>query len=73
MAQGASLPEASVPRTLHGDWSPASGYAAGEILASDPTVTAIFVANDQMALGVILALLATATSRRRRSERGGLR
>ncbi len=43
---------------MHGDWSPAAGYKAGEILAADPDVTAIFVANDQMALGVILALLA---------------
>ncbi|MET0903945.1 MAG: substrate-binding domain-containing protein, partial [Acidimicrobiales bacterium] len=29
---------------------------AGRALAADPTVTAIFVANDQMALGVMLAL-----------------
>ena len=47
-----------IPRALRGDWSPASGYRAGEALAADPNVTAIFVANDQMALGVILALLA---------------
>ncbi len=47
-----------IPRALRGDWSPASGYRAGETLAADPNVTAIFVANDQMALGVILALLA---------------
>ena len=47
-----------IPRALRGDWSPASGYRAGEVLAADPDVTAIFVANDQMTLGVILALLA---------------
>ena len=37
---------------------PLSGYRAGQTLAADPSVSAIFVANDQMALGVILALLA---------------
>ncbi|HUF96841.1 MAG TPA: LacI family DNA-binding transcriptional regulator [Ilumatobacter sp.] len=47
-----------VPRALRGDWSPQSGYQAGEILAADPSVTAIFASNDQMALGLILALLA---------------
>jgi DNA-binding LacI/PurR family transcriptional regulator len=39
-----------------GDWSPASGYRVGQQLAADPDVTAIFVANDQMALGVLRAL-----------------
>lgn len=46
----------SAPRPLVGDWSPESGYAAGQRLAKDPSVTAVFVANDQMALGLILAL-----------------
>lgn len=45
-----------VPRALLGDWTPRSGYAAGRVLAGDPTVTAVFVANDQMAVGVLLAL-----------------
>ena len=45
-----------VPRALDGDWSSRSGYVAGRKLAEDPSVTAIFVANDQMALGVMLAL-----------------
>lgn len=45
-----------VPRPLIGDWSPASGYEAGTRLAADPDVSAVFVANDQMALGVLLAL-----------------
>jgi DNA-binding LacI/PurR family transcriptional regulator len=44
------------PKQLVGDWTPRSGYEAGRRLAADPDVTAIFVANDQMALGVLLAL-----------------
>jgi DNA-binding LacI/PurR family transcriptional regulator len=47
---------AQVPPVLVGDWSPASGYRVGQQLAADPDVTAIFVANDQMALGVLRAL-----------------
>jgi DNA-binding LacI/PurR family transcriptional regulator len=47
---------ASVPPVLIGDWSPASGYRVGQQLAADPDVTAVFVANDQMALGVLRAL-----------------
>lgn len=47
---------APVPPVLVGDWSPASGYRVGLQLAADPDVTAIFVANDQMALGVLRAL-----------------
>jgi DNA-binding LacI/PurR family transcriptional regulator len=41
-----------------GDWSPASGYAFGSTLAEDTTVTAVFAGNDQMALGIVSALLA---------------
>jgi DNA-binding LacI/PurR family transcriptional regulator len=42
---------------LVGDWSPASGYRLGrELAASDPDFTAVFVGNDQMALGLIHAL-----------------
>ncbi|MFD0475604.1 substrate-binding domain-containing protein [Nonomuraea thailandensis] len=41
---------------LEGDWTPASGYAAGRVLAADPEVTAVFVANDDMAIGVLRAL-----------------
>ena len=33
-----------------------SGYELGQQLAADPDVTAIFVANDQMALGLLRAL-----------------
>ena len=45
------------PRTvLAGDWSPGSGYQAGLALADEPDVTAVFVANDQMAVGLLRAL-----------------
>lgn len=44
------------PLRWGGDWSAQSGYAAGVSLARDPDVTAIFAANDQMAIGVIAAL-----------------
>jgi DNA-binding LacI/PurR family transcriptional regulator len=47
---------AEVPPELIGDWSPRSGYRLGQQLAKDLDVTAIFVANDQMALGVLRAL-----------------
>ena len=43
-------------RTLFGDWSAASGYEAGCHLAARPGVSAVFAANDQMALGVMRAL-----------------
>jgi DNA-binding LacI/PurR family transcriptional regulator len=39
-----------------GDWSAASGYLAGTLIAAEPDVTAVYVANDQMALGVLQAL-----------------
>jgi DNA-binding LacI/PurR family transcriptional regulator len=39
-----------------GDWSARSGYEAGRRLAVDETVTAIFCANDHMALGALRAL-----------------
>jgi DNA-binding LacI/PurR family transcriptional regulator len=42
--------------TLHGDWSAASGYRAIADLAELPHATAYLVANDQMAVGVMLAL-----------------
>jgi DNA-binding LacI/PurR family transcriptional regulator len=44
------------PPPLTGDWSARSGYDLGRRLAADPEVTAIFAANDQMALGVLRAL-----------------
>lgn len=45
-----------VPPVLHGDWSPESGYRNGLILGRMPEVTAIFVASDEMAFGVLKAL-----------------
>jgi DNA-binding LacI/PurR family transcriptional regulator len=45
-----------VPPVVFGDWSAQSGFAAGRQLAQRNDVTAVFAANDQMALGVILAL-----------------
>jgi DNA-binding LacI/PurR family transcriptional regulator len=47
---------AAAPPVLVGDWSPASGYRLGRRLAATEGVTAVFVANDQMALGVLRAL-----------------
>jgi DNA-binding LacI/PurR family transcriptional regulator len=44
------------PPVIEGDWSPASGYEAGLELAKNPEVTAIFVANDDMSIGVMRAL-----------------
>jgi DNA-binding LacI/PurR family transcriptional regulator len=41
---------------LQGDWTAASGYAAGLELARRTEFTAAFVANDQMAIGVLRAL-----------------
>ncbi|WP_433888954.1 LacI family DNA-binding transcriptional regulator [Streptomyces sp. CA-111067] len=56
---------AEVPPPLVGDWTPLSGYRAGQELAGRvaaggarrgrPDVSAVFVANDQMALGVLRA------------------
>lgn len=45
-----------VPEPLRGDWSADSGYQAGLELPGDGSCTAVFVANDQMALGVLRAL-----------------
>ncbi|MCW2776616.1 MAG: transcriptional regulator, LacI family [Frankiales bacterium] len=47
---------AEVPPPLPGDWSPRSGYDAGQLLVRMAGVTAVFAANDQMALGVLRAL-----------------
>ncbi|WP_405010068.1 LacI family DNA-binding transcriptional regulator [Kitasatospora sp. NBC_01539] len=54
---------AEVPPPLAGDWSPLSGYRAGQELAGlvgrgaagGPGVTAVFAGNDQMALGIMRA------------------
>ncbi|QPL05054.1 MULTISPECIES: LacI family DNA-binding transcriptional regulator [Actinomyces] len=44
-----------VPPAVQGNWSAASGYAAAQKLLDDPTCTAVFSANDEMALGVTRA------------------
>lgn len=55
-AAGAPVPEGM----LRGDWTPSSGYLAGKELAArirgGEEITAIFAANDQMALGLLAAL-----------------
>jgi DNA-binding LacI/PurR family transcriptional regulator len=45
-----------VPPVLAGDWTVGSGYDAGLELARNDDVTAVFAANDQMALGIMHAL-----------------
>lgn len=47
---------AEVLPPLPAGWSAASGYECGELLARMPEVTAIFAANDHVALGVLRAL-----------------
>jgi DNA-binding LacI/PurR family transcriptional regulator len=44
------------PPLLRGDWTAASGYRAGLDLAAHEDCTAVFAANDQMALGLLRAL-----------------
>jgi DNA-binding LacI/PurR family transcriptional regulator len=44
-----------IPPVRHGDWSAESGYRAGLDLTDDPDCTAVFAANDQMALGLLRA------------------
>ena len=51
--EGAGRP---VPPVGRGDWSARSGYEQGRRIAENKDVTAIFAANDQMALGVLRAL-----------------
>ncbi|MEU1439433.1 LacI family DNA-binding transcriptional regulator [Streptomyces sp. NPDC005786] len=46
----------ATPEIVRGDWSAESGYRAGLHLAGQADCTAVFVANDQMALGLLRAL-----------------
>jgi DNA-binding LacI/PurR family transcriptional regulator len=46
---------APVPRVIRGDWSARSGYEAGCVLREESGLSAVFVANDQMALGLLRA------------------
>ncbi|MFV0137796.1 LacI family DNA-binding transcriptional regulator [Streptomyces sp. HMX87] len=53
----ATLTEAGrTPPLVRGDWSADSGYRAGLELAAREECTAVFAANDQMALGLLRAL-----------------
>jgi DNA-binding LacI/PurR family transcriptional regulator len=47
---------APAPPVLVGDWSARAGYELGRELAERDDVTAVFVANDQMALGLLRTL-----------------
>jgi DNA-binding LacI/PurR family transcriptional regulator len=47
---------APVPPLLHGDWTPRSGYDAVMSGGIAPDATAVFAANDQMAVGAVHAL-----------------
>jgi DNA-binding LacI/PurR family transcriptional regulator len=47
---------AEVPPVLPADWSAAAGYRVGQTLARIPEVTAVFAANDHLALGLLRAL-----------------
>lgn len=53
---------AEAPPVVHGDWTPRSGYEAATEMLHHGGVTAIFAANDHMAIGAIRAV-----------ERAGLR
>jgi DNA-binding LacI/PurR family transcriptional regulator len=47
---------AEVPPLMPADWSAASGYHAGQIIARMSDVTAVFAANDHLCLGILRAL-----------------
>ncbi|ASW57653.1 LacI family transcriptional regulator [Plantactinospora sp. KBS50] len=47
---------ADIPPLMPADWSASSGYRCGQVLARMPDVTAVFTANDHLALGVLRAL-----------------
>ena len=61
------------PDVLTGDWSAHSGYELGHRLAAESDATAVFVGNDQMALGLLRALHEAGLRDPSRRERGGLR
>jgi len=47
---------AEIPPVIAADWTPAAGYQAGQMIARMPDVTAVFAANDHLALGILKAL-----------------
>src|SRR3954469_217648 len=52
----AALDGAFVPPVLQGDWSALSGYQLGREIVARAEITAVFAANDQMALGLLRRL-----------------
>lgn len=46
----------SAPEPVLGGWEASDGYRAGQQLADDPTVTAVFCANDEVAFGLVRAM-----------------
>lgn len=46
----------TIPDPITGDWTAASGFAAGRELATRPEVTAVLAGNDHMALGLMRSL-----------------
>lgn len=46
---------APIPELIAGDWSAQTGFDVGQQLVSDHAITAIFAANDDMALGIMRA------------------
>jgi DNA-binding LacI/PurR family transcriptional regulator len=48
---------ADVPEVIPGDWTPECGYEVGRTLLAEGLPTAVFAANDHMALGLQHALL----------------
>jgi DNA-binding LacI/PurR family transcriptional regulator len=51
-ARGAPVPDP----LIRGDWSAHAGFELSRPIVEDPTVTAVFCANDHMALGLLRAL-----------------
>ncbi len=45
-----------IPPVVPADWTPEAGYRAGQMLARMEEVTAVFAANDHLALGIMKAL-----------------
>ncbi|WP_211349708.1 LacI family DNA-binding transcriptional regulator [Micromonospora pisi] len=54
--QALELAGVEVPPLMPADWTAASGYRAGQMLARMPEVSAIFAANDHLALGILRAM-----------------
>ena len=48
--------DAAEPALVAGDWTPASGFTAMHTLLQRPDVTAVFAANDHMAIGAMRAI-----------------